>query len=234
MNARPFSYWRYSPLSTGVLVTLVAFLIRLVAASMTNSVMPKAWLIAVLIGPSVGIILHLASTRVLFGRFLDLAAFLLLLVAMFVLASAIRQQLTLASEPFFWAGGVGLLLIAGVVGFIRDQRSWLRAQLPCGYDGQLDKRTGRVDPYGPTPRQPGSVKPRPWWKNASVQTVAGIVFAQLVVRLLPDTGKLAVVLLIVMYMAVVFAFGAGRVASVCLATWHWERQHGKQIHVARR
>lgn len=233
MNARPVSYWRYSPLSTGVLVTLVAVLTRFVAALMMDSAMPRAWLIAALIGSSVGIILHLASTRVLFVRVLDLTAFMILLAAMLALALAILQQLTLVNEHLFWAGGVGLLVVASVVGFIRDQNSWFRAQLPCGYDGQLDKRTGHVDPYGPTPRQSGPVKPRPWWKKASVQTIVGIILAQLVVGFLPDTGKLTIVLFIVVYIAVVFAFGAGRVASVCLATWRWERQHGKQIHVIR-
>ena len=233
MNTRPFSYWRYSPLSTGVLVTLVAGLIRLIAASIGDGVMPWIWLIGVLIGPIVGVVLHFTSTRVLFGRLLDFAAFMLLLAAMLALAAAILQQLVSTNVIFFWAGGAGLVIAAGVVGFVRDQRSWFRAQLPCGYDGRLDERTGKVDPYAPTPRQFNQPKPRGLLKNPSVQIVAGIVLAQLVVRFLPNTGKLAVLLLTIGGLVAIFGFGAGRVASVCLATWRWERQNGKQIHVVR-
>ena len=233
MNIRQLNYWRYSPLLTGGFVVLVAGLIRLVASSIENSAMPRMWLGCIIVGPIVGLVLHLTSTRVLFGRVMDFAAFMLLLMGMLTLASVILQQLVSVDERLFWAGSMGLVIVTCIVGFVRDQNSWFRAQLPCGYNGQLDARTGRVDPNGPTPRPSDPSKPRGLWKNPSVQIVAGIVVSQLVVRFLPDTGKLAFVLICIMYLAMSCGVGAGRVASLCLATRRWEQQHGKQIHVIR-
>jgi len=57
--------------------------------------------------------------------------------------------------------------------------------------------------------------------------------AQIILALLTDVGKLVFLLLVVAIIVMGFGVKAGRVASVCLATWRWERQHGKQIHVIR-
>lgn len=234
MPKQTFSYWRYSPLLAGGFLIPVAGLIRIFVASIGNSAMPRIWLLYMIVGPIMGLILHFASTRVLFGRILDFSASVLLLAALFAFATTILQSLSSISLSLLWPAGVGLLVgTAFVVGFIRDQRSWFRAQLPCGYDGQLDERTGRVDPYASTPRQSARPTRRGLLKNPTAQIITGIVFVQLATAFLPNTGKLTVLVLLLTYLVAVFAFGAGRVASVCVATWRWERLHGKQIHVAR-
>ena len=130
-------------------------------------------------------------------------------------------------------GILGLVGACSVEGFLRDQRSWFRGQLPCGSDGRLDERSGRVDPYAPTPQQAAQPRNRGMLKNASVLIAGGIVLAQLLLNLLPYTGKLIFLLFMITIIVMGLGGRAGRVASVCVATWRWERQHGKPIHVAR-
>lgn len=233
MQTQSYRHWRYSPLQAGVFVIPLAGLIRLLAAAIDARPLPRAWIFYIVAGLAVSLVLHFASTRVLFSRLLDLAAAVLLLAALWSFAHAVLLNI-FASPNLLWPVIAGVILVLGfVVGFVRDQRSWLRSQLPCGYEGRLDERTGTVDPTAPTPQQPSQAVAHNLVKNPVVQLVAGIVLAQLAMAFLPPTLRLTVLLALLAYLLAVFAFATGRVASVCAATRRWERQHGKQIRVAR-
>ncbi len=234
MDTRSLSYWRYSPLAAGGFIIPVAVLLRLGAASIANNPMPKIWFAYLVIGPMMGLVLHLTSKRVLFCRILDCVAGLLWLTALLALASTLAQPLFIATGQEVVAAGVaGALALVGTMGFIWDQRSWLRQQLPCGNVGKLDSLTGQVDPHAPTPRQFSQVKPRSLLKNPALQMVAGIVCARVATAFLSDIGKIVFLLFLVAWIVVVFAFGFGRVASICFATWRWEREQGKPIRLMR-
>jgi hypothetical protein len=53
------------------------------------------------------------------------------------------------------------------------------------------------------------------------------------VRGLPDSTELLVLLLPGVVVSVVSAMAAGANCSYLIATWRWEREHGKQIRVRR-
>ena len=81
MQRHPLSFWRYSPLMLGISGSLGAGLFLLGAMAVADSPIPMAWRITLLIFPIVSLVLHVASTRVLFVRISDRIGVSLILVA---------------------------------------------------------------------------------------------------------------------------------------------------------
>lgn len=233
MQKRPLSYWRYSPLMLSIPGSLCAGMFLLGAALVSGSPLPITWRIILLVFPISSLFLHMASTRVLFVRISDLIGVTLVLAAAIAFVIVIAETVLQVGDLVVLGGVLGFVGASSLVGFYRDQRSWFRAQLPCGYDGLLNERSGRVDPYASTPQQSTRHKGRGVLKNTSLQIAGGIILGQIVLAFLTEIGKLIFLLFVVTVVIVGFGVKAGRVISVCVATWRWEQQHGKQIHVAR-
>lgn len=233
MQRRPLGYWRYSPLMLGIPGSLCTGMFLLGAMLVSGTPLPMAWRGVLLVFPISSLILHMVSTRVLFVRVSDLIGISLVMAATIALAIALLKMILEIGDLIVLGGVLGVVSSSSLAGFYWDQRSWFRAQLPCGYDGMLDERSGRVDPYAPTPQQSTRQQNHGALKNTSLQIAGGIILAQIILALLTDVGKLVFLLLVVAIIVMGFGVKAGRVSSVCLATWRWERQHGKQIHVIR-
>jgi hypothetical protein len=129
----------------------------------------------------------------------------------------------------------GMLLLTAVVTGWLTYRNPLRKVIPCAPNGKLDPKTGWVTDlfyaYQADRRHTAS-GPLPGWVLRLAPLTAGLAMA--LVRGLPGSTALLVLLFPGVLFSAVATMAAGATCSYLIATWRWEQEHGTQIHVRRR
>lgn len=225
----------YTPLLTGVAIVMLLYMG--LGALWVSGVIVPAWIWwGMLLLPAVGLILQFRTTRVMYIRLYDLAVWGLVATPWGVLIWAV---LGIGKEAEF--GGyvafvtTGMLALTAVVTGWLTYRNPLRKVIPCAPNGRLDPRTGWVTDlfYAHRTDHRNTVSgPLPSWVLRLAPLTAGLAMA--LVRGLPDSTELLVLLFPGVLFSAVAAMAAGASCSYLIATWRWEQEHGKQIHIRRR
>ena len=225
----------YTPLLTGIVVA-VGLYMGLFGLWVSGVVIANWVWGAVLLLPAVGLILQFGTSRVMYIRLYDLTNWALAATAYGLLIWAV---LSIGKEAEF--GGyvafvtAGMLALTAVVTGWLTYRNPLRKVIPCAPNGRLDPRTGWVTDlfYAHRADRRNTVSgPLPSWVLRLAPLTAGLAMA--LVRGLPDSTELLVLLFPGVLFSAIAAMAAGASCSYLIATWRWEQEHGKQIHIRRR
>ncbi|MFZ1709441.1 MAG: hypothetical protein WAW20_12725 [Anaerolineae bacterium] len=228
---------RFSALFMGIIsgIFMIPMGLSLFAAAPTiGIVLPTwIWLLSVIGIPFVGILLHFSTRRLVHIKCFFVVLMVLLsltygTVAWYVLTWGMVDSLSMIV-------GFGMLVVLSVVGLQTYEitlKSPEREKMPHEIIGILDQTTGVID----LSTEAFSVQTRA--KNIKRSTTLALRLAPLVggislliVRSLPVTGDLILLLVVAFVFTTIGAIGAGSNLSYIVASRRWEQEHGKPILV---
>lgn len=235
-----FIDWRYAPFSTlfmgivsGVLIVPLGLLGFSALPAIGFAPPTGVWLVSLIGLPLTGALLYFSTKRIIYLK-------------SFFVATATLMSLVHGGVAWYflsWGMGAGSRLLVGLgivtVLFMVSLQTHLvslkapeRETMPHEVIGALDEATGIVDPTSSSPlakkREKQILGSVAWaWRLAPITAA----LSTLLVRALPATGDLILVVVVAIGFATLWAVGAGSNASYVVASRRWEREHGKQIHV---
>ncbi len=237
-----FIDWRHAPFSTlfmgvvsGVLIVPLG-LLGFTALPTIGFVPPIwVWLVSLVGLPLTGMLLYFSTQRLIY-------------IKSFFVTTAILWSLIYGGVAWHfitWGTGNGfrilvslgivmILLAVGLQTYLASLRTPEREIMPHEVIGALDQATGIVDPTASSPSAKKREKQMAGsatmiWRLAPV--TAGL--SMLLVRALPATGDLILMVIVAIGFATVGAIGAGSNVSYVVASRRWEQKHGKLIYVKR-
>lgn len=228
----------FSPLYAGAVgATGVTFALMLYAASLNPIPRPAvfAWVVTLIVCLGTGLLLQRTTARVL-----RIKEFFASMAALGALACGYVVTLLLAPSGDvivrLFIGALVLLILAAVAiqTYFSVTKAPTRPTIPHGDFGVLDESTGTVDPSR-SPRNASRQSER-WDKTTIIVRATLPIVAALsmwLVRSLPATGDLVLIVLCASFFAVVFAIGLGRYLGIAISCRRWEEQHQMKILVKR-
>jgi hypothetical protein len=135
-----------------------------------------------------------------------------------------------------FAGLTTTMMIIGliIVGYRANRNRSYLADIPQGPFGLLDKATGLVNPYGsPPPLRESQKRAATVVARVRRLTPLAVGLSTLLVRGLPDSGIIILVMAIAFLMTTGGSLGSGAFCFFLVTTLRWEHTHGKQIRVKR-
>ncbi|GAB4568502.1 MAG: hypothetical protein Kow0047_21450 [Anaerolineae bacterium] len=192
----------------------------------------EAW-VAALLMPLVGLILQLASRRVIYIR-----AYYTVVAGLFSLVYGSLLWSILATDQShrfkLFAGLIigAMLILIGIGSYRANLSKSYSVYMPHGPVGTLDERTGLVDPSTSPPHIQEE------YDKAQRQIAQLLQWAPLtaglsilLVRSLSLKGHMFLIALVALVCAAGGAFGVGGFYFYYVAARNWEREHGKPIYV---
>jgi hypothetical protein len=173
-------------------------------------------------------------------RVLRIKGFFALMAALGALACGYVVTLLLAPSGevmvclFVGAFVFLVLAVVAIQTYFSDTKAPTRPTMPHGDFGVLDDSTGTVDPSR-SPRNASRQIER-WDKTAIIVRATLPIVAALsmwLVRSLPATGDLVLIVLCASFFAVISAIGVGRQLALAVSCRRWEEQHQMKILVNR-
>lgn len=231
---RDITVMKFSPLWFGVAGGVTVTLGLALFPALDEGMIPPiwAWLAALIAAPSVGLLLHLTTCRVIYIKVYFVTTYgLIALVYGGVVWYALIS--IMGHAQLF----VGLILMATLIAigwraYLASLHSPERAVMPHEEIGGLNQATGLVDPtHSPAIAREREIQ---WARSATWLRVVIPVSAALgvwLVRALPAHGDLVLVVIVASAIAIFSMMGAGKNLAFVVASMRWERAHGKHIFI---
>ncbi|MCX6043834.1 MAG: hypothetical protein NT075_01880 [Chloroflexi bacterium] len=180
-----------------------------------------------------GLSVQLLSRRVLWIRYYQASAFLLLSALYATLLWMLLAAHRNGPEQVFTALIILLLMVSsGIAVFLRNSKRIAVTRMPYGPNGLLNPKTGIVDPlHSPVLVQEQwnktAKQSRAWerWKPL----VAGL--SMFLVKVLPRSEVNLILVVIGLLWMILCASATGGAAAYIAEIMHWEREHQKHIYV---
>lgn len=135
-----------------------------------------------------------------------------------------------------FAGLTTAMMIIGliIVGYRANRNRSYLADIPHGPFGLLDQATGLVNPFDSPPSlRKGQKRAATVVARIRRLTPLAVGLSTLLVRGLPDSGIIILVMAIAFLMTTGGSLGGGAAFFFLITTLRWEHTHGKQIRVNR-
>lgn len=228
----------FSPLAAGAVGALGVTLALMGYVGLLNPVSRlavSAWIAILIICLGTGLVLQLTTLRVLFIRVFFASMFALGAVA----CGYLLLVLLVPSDEVFVRLFVGALVflvlaIVAIQTYLSVTKAPSRSTMPHDDFGVLDESTGFID-LSRSMRHSSSGNEQ-WNKAALIVRATLPIVAALsmwLVRSLPATGDLVLIVLCGSFFAVVNAMGVGKHFALAVSCQRWEEQHQMKILVKR-